>query len=183
MLAPGWRQLFSDLVKERYASVSESPILFRKMAWRAGVVIRGMWWESRLVLRSLARSGMSSWNLEAAGERAGIGIAMSFITWSCIRVGRRNGSWLCGHWCIALVTSARSRAELLARGCATVTFLQGNHASPVAERWQIVDWGAVVAPVMAIVGWSFMRVIALSILLRTSRVEFEGCLVQCHLLE
>ena len=47
-----------------------------------------------------------------------------------------------------------------------------------------VDWVAVVAPVMAVVGGSFVRVIDLGILLRTSRVwEFEGCPAQYHLLK
>ena len=96
MPGSGWHQLFSDLVKERCASVSELPILFnaffrRQVAWRAVVDIRGMRWNSRSVLGSLACSGMSSWKLEAAGERAGTGTAMCVVTWSCIRVGRQKG--------------------------------------------------------------------------------------------
>ena len=95
---------------------------------------------------------------------------------------RRAPKWKLVVWALVHcrgVTSARSRGKLLACGCVTVTLLRGDHASLVAERWQIVDWGVVVASVMAIVEWSFMRVIALGVLLRTSRVgEFEGCLVQ-----
>ena len=81
-------------MKERCAAVSESPILTnaffrRKVAWRAVVAICGMRWNWRLVLRSLACSGMSLWNWEAVGDRAGTGT--SFVSSPASLVYRRVG--------------------------------------------------------------------------------------------